>query len=1091
MATSPGYVRLASSATRSLADSAFDALRDAVIVVDTRLSHLPLIVANAAARRCFHGESDAVGLLESSMYSLLGATMDDVVEAIMGSLAGGKPCIRRTLTWRFPRGEIPILTEFKMLGSGGQQFMMATFSEPSAEPLAQPGMLSALEQLPLDILILDQELTVSYANGGAARTAGTTSSAILGYSALALIPTSAVPREALTRALEGQPYQDEAVSVRTPGSVTRWFDVTVQPLQDRSGIVGLVVQSMEVTQRRLRAKMAQGGERRLLALTQRTRDVISVAGREGNLIYVSGAMTNLLGYAPAERLTQTLFDGVHPDDVGALRAKYAELAAGRLGAFTQQYRILHADGGYRWLEGNFVAAFNRPLINGVVHDCRDITERKLAEQQAARRDEVREASDAMHGIVFEWDLKVGIVHRSRGVYDVLGLEPKELEIEGAWSARIHPEDSRDYEETVAEALRSRQGWTAAYRIRHTRGRYRSVLERGLIQRSSSGEPLRAIGCCVDVSQIKQLTELLADAQHVARTGGWDYNYTTHELQWTDETFRVFETTPQEFDVTWNAMMSRCPADSRQRLDEAIDAADLGDGKFDLDLEVLTLKDQRVWVRLTGCLEKLDGRPFRAYGSIQHIHDKKLTQIALQKSTDWLKLSMNMAHMHGWRWDRGTDSLEFAIVDGQMRHLPRVFPGVKRLLRSVHPKDRLELRRAMDHAFEHHSEVQAEFRLRSHAGHYRSYMAVASPVFDIIGQPSGLVGVTQDVTARRESELRVRRSEELLRATTANAMDTLLLLDTELKVRFINRGVRDLAVQNIVGQEISVLIPQAARDNVCHKLRGVLATGDTTTFEFAVVWAAETRYFEGRAVLVSEEGVETGLSIAICDCTERRRLEGEILDASSRERHAIGRDLHDGLGQELTGVSLMLRSLASQLERDCPGSLERVNEISDVVKQSIETARGLARGLLPVNTDGGLPDALYGLAERNSDLYGLDVTCHVEVAPEVKLSEATASHLYRIAQEALTNAVRHGSATAVSMSLSVTPSRFQLRVADNGVGLGEELKAPAGMGLKIMKYRASIIGAMFEIVPNYPQGTMVRVTGQQPVTASESLTAYVS
>jgi signal transduction histidine kinase len=276
-----------------------------------------------------------------------------------------------------------------------------------------------------------------------------------------------------------------------------------------------------------------------------------------------------------------------------------------------------------------------------------------------------------------------------------------------------------------------------------------------------------------------------------------------------------------------------------------------------------------------------------------------------------------------------------------------------------------------------------------------------------------------------------------------------------------------------------------------KLREVLATGDTTTFEFAVGSGEETLYFEGRAVLVSEEGVATGISIAICDYTERKRLEREILDVSSRERHAIGRDLHDGLGQELTGVSLMLRSLATHLERECPQSLDRVNEIAHVVRQSVETARGLARGLLPVNTDGGLPGALHALAERNSELYGLDVECRVDMAPEVKLSETTASHLYRIAQEALTNAVRHGSATAVSMSLGVSAARFQLRVADNGVGLGEVRKSSGGMGLKIMKYRASMIGAMFEIVPNYPQGTVVRVTGHQPVTTGTLLTAHVN
>jgi signal transduction histidine kinase len=220
------------------------------------------------------------------------------------------------------------------------------------------------------------------------------------------------------------------------------------------------------------------------------------------------------------------------------------------------------------------------------------------------------------------------------------------------------------------------------------------------------------------------------------------------------------------------------------------------------------------------------------------------------------------------------------------------------------------------------------------------------------------------------------------------------------------------------------------------------------------------------------------------------LEQEILDVSSRERQAIGRDLHDGLGQELTGVALMLRGLATRIETQIPDSRGQVEEIVGLVNQSIETARSLARGLLPVNTDGGgLVRALRALADRSRDMYGLHIDCRLKVAPERPLSEATASHLYRIAQEALTNTARHAQATSVTIFLLVTSGKFQLRISDNGVGLAEPLQESSGMGLRIMRYRASMIGASCEILPNHPHGTVICVTGQQAPVMSKLESAF--
>jgi signal transduction histidine kinase len=192
-----------------------------------------------------------------------------------------------------------------------------------------------------------------------------------------------------------------------------------------------------------------------------------------------------------------------------------------------------------------------------------------------------------------------------------------------------------------------------------------------------------------------------------------------------------------------------------------------------------------------------------------------------------------------------------------------------------------------------------------------------------------------------------------------------------------------------------------------------------------------------------------------------------------------------LGQELTGVALMLRGLAGRVQERFPEARESIDEIADVVNRSIENARSLARGLISVRDTGGLAPALQELASRSRDLYGLKVDVLWEVSPEVNFSEPEANHLYRIAQEALTNAARHGHASHVEIALSAARHAFSLCVSDDGEGMPKPQAPYTGMGLNIMKYRAGMIGAKFEIVSRKPRGTVVRVIGEQSLTAAPS------
>ncbi|MGA2400028.1 MAG: PAS domain S-box protein [Steroidobacteraceae bacterium] len=1073
MARSPDYLRLATNATRTLAEAAFDGLREAVLVVDARPKHLPVVLANQAARDCLT-PPDSASLAESSLYGFLGAASASVIESIMASLSETDPAVTQPLTWRPTRGEVGFSTELKLLDSSqNQRLVMLTF-DPQ-----RPGLDigPAVEQLPIGLLILDRNLNVAYANAAAVRSSGL-SGGIIGRSALTLSPTSAFSREVFERALAGESHSQ---GMRLPGEgAERHLVIDVQPLEGSAGVDGVIVMCSDLDEGVL--KTARGeGERYLQSLVEDSMDILSVASADGRLMYASRGAYAVLGY-PANRQS-SIFDHLHPNDAAVLRAKFHELRTGAIHAFSQQQRVRRRDGTYLWLESHYLAAFNNPLINGVTVSSHNIDERKHAESRLAQREEIfRLAAEAVDGIIFEWDLVRGAVYRSRGVREILGIEPEDLApVVDAWRERIHPRDLDTATRQIGLALIQGRGWATSYRVRDARGRYRSMLERGLIQRNAQGDPVRAIGCCVDVSEIKRLTDLLAEAQRTAQMGGFEYSYTTLDLAWTEELFRIFETTPAEFVPSWDAAFARCTPESRARFHEAWRRAELTDHMFDMEVEIITLKGRRIWVRCIAHFEMLDCRPIRSYGSVQNIQEEKLAQLALETSTGWLKLSMQMAHMHAWRWDKERDAFEFAIVDHQRTHLPSTFPSMAEVMARLHPRDRLHVSRAMEESFQTRTELQTEFRLRTRRESYRSYATIARPLFDAAGTPIGFVGVTQDVTPRREAEAKLRRSEQLLRATTANTADTLLLVDTDLNVRFINRGNGNLRIDEIVGREIAELLPEAARGVVVAKLRHVLNTGETATYTFESCEAGrEPQYFENRAVLVHDDGVGTGISISVTDITERKRLEQEILDVSSRERQSIGRDLHDGLGQELTGIALMLRSLATRFKHESAAGVASINEIVALVNQSIETARSLARGLLPVRTEsGGLPFALRELAARGRDLYGLTVNFRAEIWPEITLTEASASHLYRIAQEALTNAARHGRASKVDILLVVNRNSFLLRITDDGVGIEIPAKPVAGMGLKIMRYRAGMIGAKIEIGSSVPHGTVVKVSGEQP------------
>jgi signal transduction histidine kinase len=206
--------------------------------------------------------------------------------------------------------------------------------------------------------------------------------------------------------------------------------------------------------------------------------------------------------------------------------------------------------------------------------------------------------------------------------------------------------------------------------------------------------------------------------------------------------------------------------------------------------------------------------------------------------------------------------------------------------------------------------------------------------------------------------------------------------------------------------------------------------------------------------------------------ERERLERVLLDVGEAERRRIGRDLHDSLGQFLTGTALAGQVLKEKLAtRSAPEEADAAR-IVGLVEEAIEVARGVSRGLDPVQLEGGgLAEGLQQLASRTSSVARVRCDCEIDGAVEVA-DTAAATHLYRIAQEAITNALKHGQAHRVSVRLFQRNGRVVLVVHDDGRGLPEPAARGEGMGLRIMAHRAAVMGGTFQIRALPSQGTSV-------------------
>jgi PAS domain S-box-containing protein len=330
---------------------------------------------------------------------------------------------------------------------------------------------------------------------------------------------------------------------------------------------------------------------------------------------------------------------------------------------------------------------------------------------------------------------------------------------------------------------------------------------------------------------------------------------------------------------------------------------------------------------------------------------------------------------------------------------------------------------------------------------------------------------------------VRGSDRKLRALYETANVGIVL--TDMNTRYVDfnetfRRFTGYSADELRAHEYRTLTSESDRAGTDEQLEVAKRQGRFGPYEKEYIRKDGSRIplrFNG-ALFTDVDGQNYLWSI-VDDITERRRLEGLLMNSISAEQHKLGRDLHDGLGQELAGISLLATAIASSTKKSGRAEAGELENLAKIATRALANCRAIAHGLSPVTyADGGIVEVLEEMVRLNRDSFGIEGSCEVMRAAPIRLGADALDNLYRISQEAVANARRHGRARSIKVTLHIQPTLVRLDILDDGVGMPKAATDSGGMGLKIMKFRASTIGARLVIGPGPHGGTLVSVVCPQ-------------
>lgn len=836
------------------------------------------------------------------------------------------------------------------------------------------------------------------------------------------------------------------------------------------------------------------GEHQFRKLIENAPDGIAIVGTDGKFKYVSPSAKKIFGYDSETEIAINPNESTHPEDLKRVQNALNELIVDPSLVVTLQYRFLHSDGTWHWIESIFSNLLAEPGIEGFIINFRSIEERRKIENELHKKETLYSTLFNLSpaGIMLE-DMDGNIVDINSTYLNLTGYSREELVGQNVRKI-VPPEFLDDVDQNITNI---NSGKTLIYELSTLRkdGTSREIELRETMITLPNGEK-GIIVVANDISERKQTEEILRSSESKYRT--------------------IFENVQDAYYETSleGIILSVSPSieliSGGQYHQSDLIGKSMNDFYTDTEqrkhiLSLLQQKgsvtDHEVYFKNKDGLPiscsisaklyfDVQGRPEKIIGSLRNITDRKLAEEKLKKSEARLLYAQRVGHIGSWDWDIQSNDLFWSE---ESKNIFGITPDdqitVKAFLESIEPSDIEFVKKSIDDALMQKKPYNIEMRLIRPDGLKRVIHTVAEISFNESGKPIRMFGTMQDITERKKAEAEINFQANMLdiigQAVTAT--------DLEGKIIYWNKAAEIIygwtAVEVVYKNNIDIIASgesDGQAKEMLNRLKERFAwSGDFIVKRkngniFPVFITTSPLYNDNNELIgviaTSEDITERTNNLKLIEDSRKqlRALSLKIEDLREEERTAIARELHDELGQLLTAIKIDLQTIANHPPKKSD-TAKHIKPVVGLVEESIVSIRKLSSDLRPTILDHlGLVSAMQWYITEQKKRLKTDIT--FKIPRDIgKISKKKTIPVFRVFQELLTNIARHALASKVKIMIEVVDTTMKLVVSDNGVGMKtDSVDDIKSLGILGMKERLNAIGGSLNYLNTPGSGTTAEV-----------------